>query len=356
MRFVSIDSIKEGMILAKSLLGRNDELLLKRGAVLFPTYINRIKQLGYNGIFIEDDLSRDVVFPEIVDENLKIEAVRALKGAFAKIGQSPCIYPEVYNNLNDIVNDIVDSILESKDTLVSIMDLKSFDDYTFYHCVNVCILSIVIGKAIGFNKNKLYILGISALLHDIGKTFVPKDVLNKNGKLTDEEFDIIKTHSSWGYRYVKENFQIPSPAYIGILHHHEKYDGTGYPMGVKSDKISLFGRVISVADVYDAFVSDRPYRKALPPFEAVEYILGNCGTAFDPEIVKAFSQRVAPYPVGTCVKLSNNKTGLVIENFIDCCTRPKVKIYKHGDTEVKPYYLDLKNDKDALDIVITGVV
>lgn len=294
MRFVSIDSIKEGMILAKPLLGKNDELLINRGTVLFVSFINLIKQLGYNGIFIDDDLSREVVFPETIDENLKFEAVKTVKDAFIKIGQSSCVHYEVYNNLSDIINDIVNSILESRDTLVNIMDLKSFDDYTFYHCVNVCVLSVVIGKALNFNKNKLYNLGISAILHDIGKTFVPKDILNKKDKLTAEEFDIIKTHSSWGYSYVKENFQILSSAYIGILHHHEKYDGTGYPMGVKADKISLFGRIISVADVYDAFVSDRPYRKALPPFEAVEYIMGNCGTAFDPEIVKVFLQRVAP--------------------------------------------------------------
>ena len=356
MRFVPIDSVKEGMILAKPLLGKKGELLLQKGAVIFPSYIKRIKQLGYNGIFIDDNLSREVIFPEVVDENLKIEAVRALKSAFAKIGQCSCSSPEVYNDLYNTVNDIVDSILESKDALVSIIDLKSFDDYTFYHCVNVCILSIVIGKALGFNKSRLYNLGLSAVLHDIGKTFIPKQILNKNGRLTDEEFDIIKTHSSWGYRYVRTNIRIPSSAYIGILHHHERFDGTGYPMGIKSDKISLFGRVISVADVYDALISERPYRKALPHFEAFEYVMGNGKTAFDPEIVKVFSKRVAPYPVGTSVILSNNKTGLVVENHADCATRPKVKIYKHGDADVKPYYIDLKNDKDTMDVVIIGVV
>lgn len=356
MRFVSIDSVKEGMILAKPLLGKNDELLLNRGAILFVSYINRIKQLGYNGIFIDDDLSKEVVYPEIIDENLKFKAIKTVKDAFIKIGQSSTVHYEVYNNLSDIINDIVDSILESKDTLVNIMDLKSFDNYTFYHCVNVCVLSIVIGKALNFNKNKLYNLGVSAILHDIGKTFVSKDILNKKDKLTNEEFDIIKNHSSWGYCYVKDNFHIPSSSYVGILHHHEKYDGTGYPMGVKAVKISLFGRIVSVADVYDAIVSDRPYRKALPPFEAIEFIMGNCGTAFDPEIVRVFSQRIAPYPAGTCVQLSNNKRGLVVQNYPDCCTRPKVKIYKDGDTEVNPYYMDLKNDKDTIGIVITGVV
>ena len=151
--------------------------------------------------------------------------------------------------------------------------------------------------------------------------------------------------------------KIMSPnTYVGILHHHERYDGNGYPMGMVGDKISLFGRIVSVSDVYDAITSDRPYRKALPSFEAIEYIMGNSGIAFDPEIAKVFTQKIAPYPVGTSVRLSNDKVGLIVENYQDCCTRPKIKIFMHGDKEVAPYYIDLKNDCDSLGIVITGVI
>lgn len=355
MRFVSTDFIKEGMILAKPLLGNNDALLLRKGAVLLTSYINQIKKLGYNGVYIDDDLSREIVFSEIIDENLKFEAIKSVKDTFANIDKGTSIPSQVYKDLSEIINSIVDNILENKSALINIVDLKSFDNYTFCHCVNVCILSLVIGTALNFNKMQLYNLGMAAILHDIGKTFVPKEIINKKGKLTDEEFEVIKSHSSKGYNYVKDNFDVPAASYVGILQHHEKYNGTGYPMGVAGEKISLFGRIISVMDVYDAITSDRPYRKALPTFEAVEYIMGNGGTAFEPKIVKVFSQKIAPYPVGTCVRLSNNKIGLVVENYPECSSRPKIKIFKHGDTDVTPYYIDLKNNFDTLNIVITGI-
>lgn len=341
--------------MAKPLLGKNEELLLNKGVVLFPSYVRKIKQLGYNGIYIEDKLSKEIDIPDIVDERVRFEAVNSVKSVFTNIEEGKGIPLHIYRNLTDIIDDIVDNILENKSAIINIIDLKAFDNYTFFHSVNVCILSIVIGKAINLNKKQLFDLGMTAILHDIGKTFVPKEVLNKNEKLSDEEFDIIKTHSLNGYNYVKDNFDVPAVTYVGILHHHERYDGYGYPMGIKGESISLFGRIVSVSDVYDAITSDRPYRKALPSFEAIEYIMGNSGVAFDPEISKIFTQKIAPYPVGTSVRLSNGDVGLIVENYPDCCTRPKVKIFMHGEKEVSPFYLDLKNDSSSLGVVITGI-
>lgn len=356
MRFVNSDSIKEGMILAKSLLGKNGELLLNKGVVLIPSYVVKIKEQGYNGIYVEDELSRDIDITDIVDDNIRLEAVKSVKSVFSNIEDGKGVPLHMYRNLADIIDNIVDCILDNKSAMVNIIDLKTFDNYTFYHSVNVCILSIVIGKALNFNKKQLYNLGMTAILHDIGKTFIPREILNKTAKLSDKEFDIIKSHSSKGYVYLKENFDIPAVSYVGILHHHERYDGSGYPMGVKGEDINLFGRIVTVSDVYDAITSDRPYRKALSSFEAIEYIMGNSGVAFDPEVAKIFTQKIAPYPVGTSVRLSDGKVGLIIENYPDCCTRPKVKIFMHGDLEVEPYCIDLKNDGDSLGIVIADVV
>jgi len=356
MRYVSVDSIEAGMILGKPLIGKNDGILLKRGAVLQISYINKIKELGYNGIYVEDDLSRDIQIPEIIDENLRFEAIKTVKESFMNIERWRIIPPKTFNTISGIINSIVDSILTNRDAMVNLIDLKLFDDYTYYHSVNVCILSLVIGVAFNFNKSQLYDLGLASALHDIGKIYIPKEILNKKDKLTREEFEIIKTHSSRGYIFVKDNSDIPPVSYVAILHHHEKYDGSGYPSECKGDNISLFGRIISIADVYDAITSDRPYRKALPPYEAIEYIMGNGGIAFDPNIVKVFTRKIAPYPVGTSVRLSNNKIGLVVENYTDCCTRPKIKIYKHGDKVVAPYFIDLKNDLNTVGIVIAGIV
>jgi HD-GYP domain-containing protein (c-di-GMP phosphodiesterase class II) len=195
-------------------------------------------------------------------------------------------------------------------------------------------------------------LGLAAIMHDIGKVFVPKKILNKNAALTKDEFEVVKKHSYLGYSYIKDNTEIPSMSYVGILQHHEKFNGTGYPFNLNGDKISQFGRIVSIVDVYDALTSNRSYRNAASPSEAIEFIMGNSGNSFDPVLVDIFCKKVAPYPIGTSILLSDNRIGLVIQNYEDCCTRPVVKIYKHGNKKVKPYIIDLKNDKNAMSVTI----
>jgi len=141
---------------------------------------------------------------------------------------------------------------------------------------------------------------------------------------------------------------------MGVLQHHERYDGSGYPEGISGKKITQFGRVIAIADVYDAMTSDRPYRVAMMPSEVMEYLMGGAGTLFDPDMVYLFTRKVAAYPLGTCVLLSNGLTAIVVENYEDCCTRPKVKVV--CSYEAVPIYFDLKNDRRISNLTITGVV
>ncbi len=251
-----------------------------------------------------------------------------------------------------MVNDIVSEITINENATVNMMDLKVFDDYTYYHSVNVSVLSIVVGAAEGLGKSKLYELGLGALLHDIGKVFVPKEILNKSGKLTPEEFEEIKKHSLMGNWYLREKWQVPIESNVAVLSHHEKYDGSGYPYGLKSDRISRFGKIVAVADVYDALTSDRPYRPALSPSEAMEYVMGGSGTLFDPKVVEVFAKKIVPYPVGTCVTLSNGLTAIVTGNYIRCGMRPKIMIISGPQ---KGVVFDLYNDMSLLNVTITGI-
>jgi HD-GYP domain-containing protein (c-di-GMP phosphodiesterase class II) len=199
-------------------------------------------------------------------------------------------------------------------------------------------------------------LGLSAILHDIGKIFINKKIINKPGVLTDEEFEEMKKHSQLGFDYAKEKFQLPPASYTGIIDHHEKFNGMGYPNRKSGSQISLFGRIITLADVFDALSSERPYRPAMKPSEAMEYIMGNSDTMFDPKIASIFIRKIAPYPVGTTVKLSNDCTAIVLENYESVCLRPRVRVIKDNGTDVKPYELDLKNDFSVLNVVIEDVV
>jgi HD-GYP domain-containing protein (c-di-GMP phosphodiesterase class II) len=355
MRYVPVNCITEGMIVGKRLIGKNGELLLNTGTVIRSSYIKKIKELGYSGLYIADDVSSDIEIVEVISEELRFKTATKVQQAFTEMERKTAPFSIYLDAFDDIVSEIIDRVFENRDAMINMLDLKAFDDYTYLHSTNVAVLSIVLGATLNINVLDLHKLGLSALLHDIGKVFVPKELLNKPSRLNEEEFSIMKTHSSKGYEFLKSNYEFPMSSYLGVFQHHEKYDGTGYPVGLSGKQIHIFGRIIAITDVYDALTSSRPYRDALLPSEAIEYIMANGGTHFDPEIVNKFTTKIAPYPVGMTVKLSNNTSGIVMENYSKACLRPKIKIIKHGNSPVLPYIMDLNNDPSCLNITITGI-
>lgn len=361
MRYVPLSCIREGMIIAKSLYNLDNKLLIKKGYPIKKTYLLHIRNIGYQGIYIEDNLSEGVEIKDIISEELRRRTIYAVKDVFNamdSVGANPKSVTSSLDTTKAFIDSIVFDIMNNKNAIVNMIDIKVFDEYTFYHSVNVAILSIIVGKALKLKDKELYELGIAAVLHDIGKVYIDKDILLKKGQLTDEEFEIIKTHSENGYKHLKNSYEIPTASYIGVLQHHEKYDGTGYPMRKKEDDISLYGRIICIADVYDAITSNRPYREAMLPSEAMEYIMANSGTMFDSRIVKVFVDHVAAYPIGTSVKLSNSREALVIDNNLGAPLRPILKVYtdEYGNFLENEYVLDLGNMNITKSITIVELV
>lgn len=355
MRFVPTFCLREGMELGDNLFGENGELVLAINTVLTQEYVHGIRKLNYNGVYIEDDLSKDIKIVNIINDRVRAQAVKGIKDVFICTENNSPVSKKKFKNMQNQIESIVDEILKNSNMMVNMVDLKVFDDYTYFHSVNVAVLSIVIGTSIGFGKEELCNLGFGALLHDIGKVFIKKEILNKKDLLTDDEFLEIKKHSFLGFDYIKKEFGVNQSSKIGILDHHEKYGGGGYPNNLEGDEISLFGRIISIADVYDAMTSDRPYRKGIFPSEVIEYIMGSSCVLFDPDLVKLFIRKIAPYPIGTFVKLSNDLTGIVTENYESYCMRPKIRIFKNGDNEVIPFEISL-SDKESLNITVTEVI
>ncbi len=354
MRFVPTHCLREGMLLGDNLFGSNGELLLAKDTTLTGPYIDMIKKLNFNGLYVEDDISRDLFIASIIDERLRAQSVKSIKEVFICSEESNPNTKMKFKEAQFQIETIVDELLKNKNMMINMVDMKVFDDYTYFHSVNVAVLSIVLGISIGFSRKDLCNLGYGALLHDIGKVFVRKDILNKNGFLTEEEFAEMKKHSEWGCEYIKKGYGVTTASYMGILDHHEKYDGGGYPNNLKGNSISLFGRIISIADVYDALTSDRPYRKALPPSEVMEYIMGSSITLFDPDLVNIFIRKIAPYPIGTCVRLSDGSVGIVIENFESYCLRPRVRILKQSGEACEPREINL-SEAEFLNITILEV-
>jgi len=354
MRFVPANCLREGMELAKPLYGRNNELLLAYGMLLNQNYINGIKKLQYPGVYINDDISRDIEVVNVISDNLRNETINGIKKIFVK-AENGVNQTAKESDIKNQIGSIVDELLENRGMMVNMIDLRCFDNYTYSHSVNVAVFSIIMGIAMGLNKEELVKLGLGALMHDIGKVFVDKNILNKPGKLTDEEFEEIKSHPGKGYLYVKEKFNLPSHSNRAIQDHHEKYDGTGYPNGRKQDEISLYGRIIAVADVYDALTSERPYRKAVNPSESMEYIMSGAGTLFDSSVVHMFMHKIAPYPVGTMIQLSNEWVGIVVENYESFCLRPTVRIIRQNGSDIEPFEVTLKDDPKFRNVTVKGI-
>lgn len=352
MRFVAANCLREGMQLAKPLY-RGPNTMLSTGITLNNAYIDGILRAGYAGAYIEDDLSRDIEVIDTISSELRTETMRGIQKIISTARQGGKKPHPV--NVSSQIECIVRELSGNRNVMVNMLDLSSYDSYTYSHSLNVAVLSIILGIAMNFPVSDLIALGSGALLHDIGKVFINKQIVQKNGPLTPEEFELMKTHSQMGYDYIMSEYRLPPRSCRPILEHHERYDGSGYPLQKKGTGISLYGRITALADVYDALTSERPYRKALPPNEGVEYVMASAETLFDPEAVNAFTKRIAPYPVGTSVALSNGWTGLVIRNYASYCLRPKVRVYRQGGVAVKPFEISLKDDFGYLNVTIKGV-
>ncbi len=352
MRMIPISSLKPGMIVGKDLYDNHNSLLLSKGHALSEKEIRRINNF-YHAIYITDNYFDQVEIPDNIEDVsgvLRNNAVAAAREMFLLVNSKKAPNKKILHNAKLVVDDIVNEIVLNKNVTYTMTDLKLFDDYTYYHSVNVTIIAVILGFSLRLNKVSLYKLGLGALMHDIGKIFIPKNILEKQDKLTPEEFEVIKSHSAKGFEYLKDISDVPSDSNLAVLSHHEKYGGYGYPQGIRGNDIPLFGRILMIADVFDALVSDRPYRKALLPSEAIEYIVGGSGELFDPKIVNVFMEKISPYPVGTYVMLSNGQKAVVVENRPKFGLRPKVRVI---DTVGIPQYYDLS--REFFDITVTGV-
>jgi HD-GYP domain-containing protein (c-di-GMP phosphodiesterase class II) len=351
MRKILIDQVVDGMILANSILSPNGKVLLKAGVELNNSYLKRLKLLGISEIYIEDDISEGINVLDVVSEETRQEAMSIIQNVMISLRNDSGFDTK---QVHDIAEKLISELVANRNVMVNLSDIKSLDGYTFEHSVNVCILSIILGIGMGFNMNRIKELGIGAFLHDIGKVLVPMEILCKPSQLVPEEFEVVKKHANYGFEILKKCDNISTISAIVAFGHHERLDGSGYPLKLRGESIHQFTRIVSVADVYDAMTSNRAYRKKLQPHEALEYLTALSNTQFDSAVVAAFKKHVAIYPVGSGVMLNNRQKGIVVKNNQNLPTRPVVRIiYNEYNQKLNDFYeIDLS---ERLNLFIIGI-
>ena len=340
-KYMSTRVIKPGMILEQTIADRADRVLIARGTQLDEYLIESMRKMGITGVYIRTGVIEDkdteeqpVITAQVqqkidqrqVKDRAKVHLSESVKKRVAEGIQYLYQDTESSNFMDvtkSITNDLVKAIDDNDAIAVDISALKVSDEYTFKHSVDVATMAMIVSRQYGFNDEQVRQIGVSGLLHDIGKSRIPTEVLNKAQKLTDEEFALIKKHSLLGYEILKDKPELSNAVKMGVLQHHEKINGSGYPMGVTEEQIHIFAKIIAVTDIYDALVTERPYKKAFTPRNAVEMIMAMTGE-LDLQVMQSFLESVILYPVGTNVDLSNGEKARVVANNPKFVLRPTV--------------------------------
>ncbi len=351
MRWVSLRFVKPHMRLAKTIFSSDGRVLLAAGVELNERYIQRLKELGIHGAYIEDGITEDIVVEDVISDRTRIEAIHTIRNIMEEIDIEKCVDEEAKKRVKiDIARNTVSKILDdlslNRDLIVSLLDLRTYNDYTFAHSVNVTILSLVLGVALSLNELEIKDLGIGSLLHDIGMARIPKKIYLKPGPLTKREYETVKEHTKIGFELLRWNQDISLVAAHMAYQHHERMNGTGYPRGLSGERIHRFAQIAMVADVYDALTSERSYRKRVLPHEAVEYLMGGAGTLFSLRVVEAFVKHVAIYPIGVMVRLNTGEKGVVARINKPLLARPVIKIIqdREGNPLKQPKVVDLSKE------------
>ena len=333
MKQISLAEIIPGMILARSILNSKGRVLLNAGITLTENYVRKLQILNVDTLFIKDAKYADITIPEYLSMETQQRALSILSSTMEKVLKDGTFS---VNAISSVASDIVEELVAQPDVTIHLTGIAIYDDCTLSHSLNCSIYSALLARCSGFTIPQIKVVTCGALLHDIGKIEIDKQILNKPGSLTDEEFTIMKQHPALGFNLLtKKRLELSSLIAHMAWQHHEKIDGSGYPRGLQGDQILSYARLLAITDVYEAITAHRPYRKAMKPEVAYDFILAGLGTAFDENFGQMFLSKIALYTPGTEVLLSTGEQAIVISVPANEPQRPMIRLI--SDPDGTPY-------------------
>ena len=356
MRRVSVARAKAGMVLGRAVFDTHGRLVLGDGDKLTTQNLSLLARSGSAEILIEDPRVADIVVGSLFSAQLEAKAVQALHTLLVSQegtteGVTPADILAIQPWLNKMAQRLFPEVLGEPELSGS----ASVKGYDYIHPVKVAALAMLIGRYAGLDQADLTKLSMAALLENIGYLSLPSEIMEKEGPLTEEEWEHVRRHPRESANMLAES-GLEADVIIAIKQHHERWDGSGYPDGRKGEEISLFARIIAIADAFHALLSKRPQRPAFKPHEAMEFIVAYSGAAFDPDLAQICARRVPQFPAGLGVKLSTGEVGIVSDPNIGHIARPIVRIcVENGVALKKPFDLDLSS-RECMDKLITQVL
>lgn len=305
--------LKPGLVLAKTIYDDDYHILLKQGVTIKSNHIRKLKEHQIPSVFIIPNKNFIELAPrEIILDRTRIFALKKLEEILHLIKQNNVVDIPDVDELYNTVNAIIKTIAKKRKLNIHFTDIRTQNKYIFAHMVNVCIIALIIGQAYGLPTKELQLLGIGAILHDLGKLYIPKHILNKPGKLTNQEFDQVKRHPTYGFNILDNIDIMDNSSKLVALQHHEQCNGMGYPQGLKEDEIHEYAQITSIADCFDALTTDRSYRPFMHIKEAVKIMVEERGTKFSAIFLDLLLSRIPFLPTGTPVEFADGKKGVVL--------------------------------------------
>ncbi|TJY43102.1 HD-GYP domain-containing protein [Cohnella pontilimi] len=336
MKKMHMRSVKPGDILSRPIWTANGSFLLGVGMKLNERYIEKLLRLGTEYVYVDDQLTSDIIPEDSIQDETRKMAVQTVYKTMAELKAAPLIQrrvslPNLGKEYRQIIGDILLDLTRNKALMFNLTSINVKDEYLFQHAVNVAVLAGIVGIAKGYNRTQLTELGIGALLYDIGMTGLPDEFWQNPSRLTPEQMILMQKHTEEGFEILRKQPDIPLLSAHCALQHHERFDGSGYPRGLKGKEIHEYAQIVAIADVYNALTSPRTYRKAYSASEAVEFLFASGNQWFDIDLIKVFCNHIAIYPVAATVLLNTGQVGVVSAVNQESSHRPFIRIVQEPD-------------------------